>query len=207
MRVLVACEFSNIVRDAFIRRGHDAYSCDLQRADHPNQNFRRHIRGDVRPLLRERWDLVIAHPPCTYLSVASNCQLKLGLPLEEQPRELGILYGVLFFLDCLDANTDRVCVENPLPNKFGKRLLPHFTQIIHPWQYGHQVTKRTCLWLRGLPSLIPTNIVEPTHRLVTKSYTEQKGLMPTLPGVKDANDRSRTFIGIANAMAEQWGNL
>lgn len=208
MRVLVACEFSNTVRDAFLRRGHDAYSCDIQRADFPNPNWRRHLKCDVRPLLRERWDLVIAHPPCTYLSVASNCQLKKNAPLEEQSRKVGILNGAMFFLMCLDANSDKICVENPLPNKFGKMLLPRYTQVVHPWEYGHPVTKRTCLWLKGLPLLIPTYTVEPTHRLVSKSYVKQKGLKPTLPDVKsNANDRSRTFKGIADAMVDQWGNL
>lgn len=205
MRVLVACEFSNVVRDAFLLRGHDAYSCDLREADYPNPNFRRHIKGDVRSLLRERWDLVIAHPPCTYLSVASNCQLVKGAPLEEQPREDGILNGALFFWDCWEANAEKVCVENPIPNKFGKRLLPKYTQIVHPWQHGHPITKATCLWLRGLPKLQTTNVVKPVYRLVSKSYTKQRGLNPTLPGIKSAKDRSRTFQGVAQAMAEQWG--
>src|SRR3990167_3216708 len=195
MRVLVACEKSNTVRDAFLKRGHDAYSCDIQRADHPNPNFKRHIRGYVTPLLRERWDLVIAHPPCTYLSIGSSCRLIKGAPLEQQPRRDNIIDGALFFMLCLDANADKICVENPIPHRLTNELIPFkYTQIIHPWQYGYSYTKATCLWLKGLPKLKPTNIVEPTGAWVYDS-----------PNGQTANERSKTFQGIADAMAEQWG--
>jgi hypothetical protein len=155
MRVLVACERSNTVRDAFLERGHDAYSCDIEIAKFPNPNYKRHIRGDVRPLLKEPWDLVIAHPPCTYLCNSGVRWLKT---------ELGRInlmeLACIFFLDCLSANAPRVCVENPIQHGYAKELIGIApTQIIQPWQFGHGETKATCLWLKGLPNLKPTNIV------------------------------------------------
>jgi hypothetical protein len=137
MRVLVACEFSNTVRDAFLRRGHDAYSCDIQRADHPNKNFRRHIRGDVRPLLREPWDLVIAHPPCTYL-----CNSGVRWMTERAGRREAMLAAVVFFKECLAANAPMVCVENPIMCWYAKdELKVEPTQMIQPWQFGHPESK------------------------------------------------------------------
>lgn len=199
MKVLVACECSNTVRDAFLRLGHDAYSCDLQRADHPNKNWRRHIRGDVRPLLREKWDLVIAHPPCTYL-----CNSGVRWMKENDDRYRMMLEGARFFIDCLLANAPMVAVENPIHHKYARELIPPYDQIIHPWQYGHREQKQTCLWLRGLPCLQGTNDV-----------SEEMSIMPAnmrcrihyLSGKNRAKQRSKTFFGIARAMAEQWGCL
>lgn len=189
MRVLVACEFSNRVRDAFLRRGHDAYSCDLQRADHPNPNWRRHIRGGVRPLLRERWDLVIAHPPCTYL-----CNSGVRWIHERDGRLELVKEGAAFFLECLNTNAPRVCVENPTMHKYAWQYIKQEpTQAIHPWQFGEPESKRTCLWLRGLPSLIPTRIVG--GRLNRNGQIVRVG----------SNNRSRTYQGVANAMVAQWG--
>lgn len=203
MRVLVACECSNTVRDAFLKRGHDAYSCDLQRAAFPNPNWRRHIRGDVRPLLRERWDLVIAHPPCTYLSVISHCLLQRDKPLDDQPRRSGIIDGAIFFLDCMQTNADKICIENPIPNKFARELIPiKCTQVIQPWQFGHPFTKATHLWLKGLPPLQPTKVVTPTISWI------DSGKKVGARGIhRDPNLRSKTFQGIADAMADQWGGL
>lgn len=204
MRVLVACECSNTVRDAFLRRGHDAYSCDIQHADRPNKNWKRHIRGDVRPLLRERWDLVIAHPPCTYLSIVSGIHFKAGMPPEESnpQRYVKLLAGVQFFWDCFEANADKIVCENPIPNGHSREFLGDYTQIIQPWQFGHPYTKATCLWLKGLPKLQPTNIVKPTRPWVYLSGCNNyynKG------EAKNSKTRSKTFAGIAQAMAEQWG--
>lgn len=198
MRVLVACEFSNTVRDAFLRRGHDAYSCDLQRAVYPNPNFRRHIRGDVRPLLREKWDLVIAHPPCIYLSKIGACRFVSNMPFEEQPRASGVIEGAKFFIECLEANSRHICVENPTQHRYAKGLIGvDYTQTIEPWQFGHPYTKETHLWLTNLPLLQPTQIVEPVESWV--GGKNGKGV------VRDPNLRAKTFQGIADAMAKQWG--
>lgn len=189
MRVLVACEWSNTVRDAFLARGHDAYSCDLLRAEHPNPNWHRHIRGDVTPLLSEPWDLVIAHPPCTYL-----CNSGLRWMLTEDGRFDKMLKAAEFFKKCLEANSPRVCVENPLMHTWARRTVRvDPTQTVQPWQFGEPYTKSTCLWLRGLPKLQPTQIVSGRYNLTCH-----------LSGTK-SKERSRTYTGIALAMAEQWG--
>lgn len=191
MRVLIACEHSNTVRDAFLDRGHDAWSCDLKKADHPNVNFRRHIRGDVTPLLQEPWDLIIAHPPCTYL-----CNSGVRWFKEYPNRQLRMLEGALFFLACLSANAPKVAVENPIMHGYAKDVIGEEpTQIIQPWMFGHGETKATCLWLKGLPPLTPTNIVEGREQRIHKLW-----------GPKAAELRSITYKGIADAMATQWGS-
>lgn len=182
MRVLVACEESGRVRDAFIRRGHDAVSCDLLPSAGPGT----HIQGDVTALDLSAYDLVIAFPPCTYLSVSGN-RWHAGTERRE-----GALALVRFFLD---APCERVAVENPIGVISSRIRKPD--QIIQPWQFGHGETKATCLWLKGLPLLTPTNMVEGREQKVWKM-----GPSPTR-----ARDRSRTYPGIAEAMAEQWGSL
>lgn len=196
MRVLVACECSNTVRDAFLRLGHDAYSCDLQRADHPNPNWRRHIIDDVTELLRDKWDLVIAHPPCTYLS-------KIGA-MHMNKQRLDLMYeGVEFFKKCLNANADRICVENPILFKLAVRAIGvRPTQTIQPYQFGHYERKTTWLWLKNLPPLVPTKVNTPTSNWVDGG-TEGKGKGK----VRNSKLRARTFQGIANAMASQWSSL
>lgn len=190
MRVLVACECSNTVRDAFLARGHDAYSCDLQRAQAPNRNWRRHIVGDVRPLLREEWDLVIAHPPCTYL-----CNSGVHLLRDNPVRQEAMMWAVEFFVECLRANSPRVAVENPTQHCYAREHIPEPSQGVHPYQFGEPYTKLTYLWLKGLPKLVPTNVVSPVGGFV---YGKNDG--------KDRkNKRSKTVQGIADAMAEQWG--
>ena len=188
MRVLVACEFSGIVREAFLRRGHDAYSCDLRFTAY--YRSARHITGDVRPLLRQSWDLVIAHPPCTYLTNS-------GSPFLIRPGRIEkVKFGALLFLQCLNANAPRVCVENPIPHRAAKELIGEpYTQVIQPWQFGHGETKATCLWLKGLPPLVPTNVVE--------GREQRNRNLP--PSANRRMLRSLTFHGIARAMAEQWG--
>ncbi len=192
MRVLVACEWSNTVRDAFLARGHDAYSCDLERAEHPNRNWRRHIRGDVRPLLKEKWDLVIAHPPCTYL-----CNSGVWLLTKDwDTRSKLLIEAVVFFWECLQANAEKVCVENPVMHSYARaavKIRPK--QTIQPYQFGHPVSKATCLWLRGgLQPLRPTNVVKNKGEYICSKL-----------GSGDSQERSRTLTGIARAMAEQWG--
>lgn len=197
MKVLVACEYSGTVRDAFIRAGHDAMSCDLLPSETPGP----HYQGDARDLLGGGWDLLISHPPCTRLTNAGVRWLD-GPPkgrtrdeMWQEMREGAELFGAF-----LNAPIPRVCVENPVMHKHAKAAIPgyfEFTQSVQPWQFGHGETKRTCLWLRNLPPLMPTNIVEGREARVHR--------MP--PGPDRWKERSRFFTGIADAMAAQWGDL
>lgn len=187
-RVLVACEFSGIVRDAFAARGADAWSCDLLPTERPGQ----HIQGDVLPLLLERWDLVVAHPECTRLCNSGVRWLAERNLWEELDA------ACVFFQACLNANADRVAVENPIPHGHAlKRIGVRYSQVVQPWQFGHGETKATCLWLKGLPNLTPTKIVEGRAARVHREA----------PGPDRKNNRSRTMPGIAAAMAEQWMDL
>ena len=185
MRVLVACEFSGVVRDAFIARGHKAMSCDLLETERPGP----HYRGDVRDVIDGCFDLVIAHPPCTHIAVsgARHFAQKWNDGLQAQ--------GIAFFMAMARAPAPRVAIENPAC--IMSTLYRKPDQIIQPWQFGHGETKATCLWLKNLPLLVPTNIVEGRDARVHK--------MP--PGPNRWKERSRTFTGIAEAMADQWGGL
>lgn len=181
MRVLIACEFSGVVRDAFIKHGHDAVSCDLL----PTDELGPHIQGDVLEMLGDGWDLMIAHPPCTHLAVSGARWFK-----EKQTEQAEALE---FVRALLDAPIHMIALENPVSIISSRIRKPD--QIIQPWQFGHGETKATCLWLKNLPKLTPTNIVDGRENRVWK--------MP--PGPNRWKERSRTFRGIANAMAEQWG--
>ena len=180
-RVLVACEYSGVVRDAFLRSGHDALSCDLLPTETPGA----HHQGDVRDVLHDGWDLMIAHPPCTHLAVSGARWFKDKLA--EQAEALD------FVRLLLDAPIPRIALENPISIVSSRIRKPD--QIIQPWQYGHGETKATCLWLKDLPKLTPTNIVEGREARVHK--------MP--PSPDRWKERSRTYKGIAAAMAAQWG--
>jgi len=198
MKVLVACEFSGIVRDAFLERGHDAYSCDLLETESPKYKYTywpqcRHMRIDaIRAASIDSWDLVIAHPPCTYLC---NSGVRW---LHEQPDRWEKMVEAAKFMKALMEYGDKSAVENPIPHKYAVREIGRkYDQIIHPWQFGHGESKSTCLWLRGLPKLKPTSVVDGREQRVWK-----------LPPSKDRwKERSRTFTGIAAAMADQWGSL
>lgn len=197
MKVLVACEFSGTVRDAFLDRGHDAWSCDILPAE---TNSNRHIQGDVRDVLTWGWDmLIVAHPPCTRLCNSGVRWLSsppTGKTLDQMWRELDD--GAALFSDCWNAPVEKICVENPVMHKHAKsriRNYQEFTQSIQPWQYGHGETKRTCLWLKNLPPLTPTNIVAGRENRIHR--------MP--PGKDRQRERSRFYKGIAAAMAEKWG--
>lgn len=183
MRVLVACEYSGTVRDAFIARGHDAMSCDLLPTDRPGP----HYRGDVRDLLDDHWDLMIAHPPCTHLAVSGARWFK-----DKQQEQADALEFVRLLMD---APIPRIAVENPVSIISSRIRKPD--QIVQPWQYGHGETKATCLWLRNLPLLVPTNVVDGREAKVHR--------MP--PGPDRWKLRSLTYQGIADAMAEQWGGV
>lgn len=184
MRVLIACEFSGIVRDAFRKRGHDAWSCDLLP---PETDPDYHYNMDVLGILEWGWDIMIAHPPCTHLSVSGARWFKDKV--NEQAEALD------FVRRLLDAPIQRIALENPISIISTKIRKPD--QIIHPWQHGHGEIKATCLWLKNLPKLVPTNIVDGREARVWK--------MP--PGPDRWKERSRTLTGIAEAMAEQWGSI
>lgn len=198
MKVLVACETSGIVRDAFLALGHDAWSCDILPAERPSN---RHIVGDARPLLQPCWwdMLIVAHPPCTRLCNSGVRWLSKpppGRTLEQMAADLA--EGAALFSAFWNAPIDRVAVENPVMHGHAKRLIVNYrepSQSVQPWQFGHGETKRTCLWLKNLPLLIPTNVVEGRLARVHR--------MP--PSADRWKERSRFFPGIAAAMAAQWG--
>lgn len=182
MRILVACEYSGIVRDAFAAKGHEVWSCDLLETE----RLGNHYKGDVRDMLKESWDLMIAHPPCTHLAVS-------GARHFAAKQASGVQEEALYFVRMLlDAQIAKIALENPISIISSRIRKPD--QIIQPWQFGHGETKATCLWLKGLPKLEPTNIVGGRESRVHR--------MP--PGPDRWKDRSRTFAGIASAMASQW---
>ena len=180
MNILVACEYSGIVRSAFAALGHNAWSCDLLPTEIPGQ----HYQGDVRDLLKEKWDLMIAHPPCTHLAVSGARYF-----YRKQAEQAEALEFVRLLMN---APIEHIAIENPISVISSRIRKPD--QIIQPWQFGHGETKATCLWLKNLPKLQPSNIVEGREQRVHK--------MP--PSPDRWKERSRTFQGIANAMAEQW---
>lgn len=193
MKVLIACEFSGIVRDAFIARGHDAISCDLLPSERPGP----HYWGDVRDIINDGWDLMIAHPPCKYLSYAANHVW--NNPGRAELRE----QAMAFFMLLVNAPVARICVENPLgyPCKAYRKA----DQIIHPYYFGDPYKKRTLLWLKNLPTLVYGTVVEPPpvywrRGVIPVHYTESLGGHRVF-------SRSRFFLGVAKAMAEQWGVL
>ena len=219
MKVLVACEESQAVCKAFREKGHEAYSCDIQPCSGGHPEW--HIMQDVIPLLGGRcnfetmdgiehsmdgkWDLIIAHPPCTYLSNAGARWLYAGGELNAERYRKGI-EGKKFFMAMLNADCHRIAVENPIPSSIYD--LPQYTQIIQPYQFGEPWSKKTCLWLKGLEPLQPTNIVE-DYRTYCSSGSYSKTHEPKYKGASrkggSAKSRSKTFYGIAKAMAEQWG--
>jgi hypothetical protein len=198
MRALVACECSGVVRRALRARGHNAWSCDLKPAE-DGSPF--HIQGDaIRAAYGSSWDLLIAHPECTYLANSGAKHLYAGMKAENGPsgdRWAHMGAAASFFLALLNAPVARIAVENPIMLGHPRRLfgIPEPTQIIQPWMFGHGETKATCLWLKGLPALMPTNIVEGREQRVFRMA----------PGPDRKADRSRTYEGIAEAMADQWG--
>ena len=201
MRVLVACEYSGVIRDAFIRHGHDAISCDLLPSD---SDFGPHYQGDVFDIIQDGFDLMIAHPPCTYLCVPGAHYL------HKQPdRWQKMLEGKEFFMRLFSYGIDKMCIENPVPHKYAQ--LPKYDQIVHPWQFGHEQSKRTCLWLKGLPELIPTQVMHNHGDRYERSPAQQakygKWSNSKWYATSSAHERARTFQGIADAMAEQWGNI
>ncbi len=194
MKVLVACEYSGRVRKAFLDKGHDAISCDLL----PSEILGPHIQGDVQPLLKEKWDLIIAHPPCTYL-----CRQSLRWVISKE-KQKEFKNACRFFNLIKNNQCPKICIENPIPHTAAKQSMGDYSQIIQPWQYGHDYSKKTCLWLKGLPLLKPTKIVKVTYYTTPngKKYTKGWYFTP-----RNSIARSRTFQGIATAMANQWSDL
>ncbi len=192
MKVLIACEYSGAVRDAFLAAGHEAMSCDLLPTDVPGP----HYQGDVFDIINDGWDMVIAFPPCTHLAV-SGAKHFAAKRADGRQQE-----GIDFFTLFTNLNVKRVCIENPIG--IMSKLYRKPDQIIQPWMFGDKAQKSTCLWLKGLPLLVPTDIVDkgefyisPSGKKLPKWYSDNKS----------AKVRSKTFQGIANAMADQWGNL
>lgn len=194
MKVLVACEESQEVCKAFRALGHEAYSCDIQDCSGGHPEW--HIKGDALELLKMRWDMIIAFPPCTYLSNAGAKHLFRGGVLNEERYQKGLV-AKAFFLRFLDADCPKVAVENPIASRIFE--MPPYTQEIQPWQFGHPVQKKTRLWLKGLPPLKPTEIVD------YKCGCHEAGTWFMKGGKERQKNRSKTFPGIARAMAEQWG--
>ncbi len=207
MKVLIACEFSAIVRDAFAGRGHDAWSCDVLPTEKPGN----HLECDILTVLDRDWDLMIAHPPCTYLTNAGVRHLHdhvasrngVRAKIFGAARMEAMKDAAKFFLTLWNAPIHRICIENPIPHGYARDIIGDYTQLIQPWQFGHGEIKATCLWLKNLPPLMPTHrrddlfcAPEPPERVA------RVHLMA--PGPNRWKERSRTFTGIAKAMAEQW---
>lgn len=201
MRVLIACEESQVVCKAFRDLGHEAYSCDILPCSGGRPEW--HIQDDVLKHLNDGWDLIIAHPPCTYLSNAGATRLY------PKPGQLNVdrfakgLEAKQFFLKLLNCNCPKVCVENPIPSKVYQ--LPPYSQIIEPYFFGEPFKKKTCLWLRNLSHLKPTNIIKDGLQCWVSGGSRNKNNRLPSPGFRDSKTRSKTFKGIADAMAQQWG--
>ena len=205
MRVLVACEYSGTVRDAFIRAGHYAASCDILPSESPLGD---HYQCDIMDIIDHGWDLMIAHPPCTFMSNAGACRMYPQKGIVDPERLKKALDAKEFFMKLLDAPIPMICIENPKPlNIVG---LPPETQIIQPWMFGEPYTKKTLLWLKNLPPLIETDVI--TEGIVpfcpsgTGRKLGGKSLGAAIRG-NDSKNRSKFFKGMADAMAAQWGNL
>lgn len=204
MTVLVACEESQAVTIELRKLGHEAYSCDILPCSGGHPEW--HLQEDVIPLLNRKWDMIIAFPPCTYLSNAGACRLypkKGQLDLERYQKGLE---AKEFFLKILNADCPRIAVENPISSRVFE--MPKHTQEIQPWMFGDPYTKTTRLWLKGLPKLTPTNVVEPVAPYCPSNTSRKdRGKYGAAKRGEDAKNRAKTFQGIARAMAEQWGGV
>lgn len=218
MNVLIACEESQEVCKAFRERGHEAYSCDIQTCSGGHPEW--HIIGDCLPLLNGncefktmdgkkheqigKWDLLIAHPPCTFLTNAGAVRMRVNGEIQQE-RFAKAMEAKEFFMSCYNAECDHIAVENPTPMKIVG--LPPYSQAIQPYYFGHPYSKRTCLWLKGLPPLFPTEIISEHEPYVNGGSKDAHGNYRRFQGrgERDPKTRAKTFPGIAKAMAEQWG--
>ena len=192
MRVLIACEYSGVTRRAFAARGHDVMSCDLLESE---DNSPYHYIGDIRDMLAQPWDLMIAHPPCTDIAVSGAAWFKEKIADGRQERALD------FVRLLMAQDIPRIAIENPVSVISSKIRKPD--QIVQPWMFGHKEQKATCLWLKGLPKLLETNNVKAEMMLLPKRERERLHYLP--PSPTRWKERSRTFSGIAEAFADQWG--
>lgn len=205
MRILIACECSGKVRDAFIAKGHDAMSCDIL----PTRSHGPHYQGDVFDIIDDGWGMMIAHPPCTFLTLAGVRWLyhpeDTHLPSCERRRHpkyplrmLDFVQGVEFFKRLQEANIDKICIENSQPLQLATEMVGRYTQKVQPWMFGEAYTKGACLWLKNLPALIPTHGKGDYEKITAKCHHES-------PGPDRAMKRSDTYQSIADAMASSWG--
>lgn len=204
MKVLIACEYSGKVRDAFIAKGHEAISCDFEPTDRPGP----HYQGDVLDILGDGFDLMIAHPTCTYLTNTAVCHLHspdaTHPSLKGKPRWDALDEGAAFFKMLLECDIPLKAIENPIPHKYAvERIGRKYDQLVQPWMFGHMERKATCFWLEGLPNLLETNNVK--EEMLKLPKREQQRLHYLPPGPDRWKLRSETYQGIADAMAEQWG--
>lgn len=201
MKILVACEESQAVTIELRKLGHEAYSCDIIPCSGGHPEW--HLQVNALELLKMKWDMIIAHPPCTYLSNAGARHLWKGHQLNQERFEKGMA-AKEFFMAFLKADCPKIAVENPIPSKVFE--LPRYTQTVQPYEFGHPYTKKTCFWLKGLEPLVPTNVVEPEATWCPSgSYSGKHGEKHRGVFTKErAKNRSKTFPGIARAMAEQW---
>lgn len=210
LKVLVGCEYSGTVRDAFIAQGHDAMSCDLLPSDAGGP----HYQGDIFDIIDNGWDLAIFHPPCTYLTNAGVRWLHEHVAsrngkkptISGKARWVEMEKGAEFFKRLLESDIPRIAVENPIPHKYAvQRIGRKYDQIVQPWMFGHTERKATCFWLKGLPKLVPTNNVKAAMLLLPKREQQRLHFLPPSPDRWKL--RSKTFHGIAEAMAQQWGQV
>lgn len=197
MKVLIACEYSGIVRDEFLKLGHDAISCDLLPTDSPGP----HYQGDVFDIIGNGYDIMIAHPPCTYLTNSGVTWLHKDIK-----RWPMLFDGAEFFKKLLNAPIPKIAIENPIMHKYAKAIIGvEKTQVIQPWQFGHPESKATCFWLKGLDPLKETNNVKEQFLKRDKKEAQRLHYLP--PSPDRWKIRSKTFKGIAEAMAQQWGGI
>ena len=202
MKVLVACEESQRVCIEFRRLGHEAYSCDIEPCSGGHPEW--HLQVDALEMLKIHWDMIIAHPPCTYLSKAGAVRMRVkGEIVQERYQKM--LEAKAFFMKFYNADCPRIAIENPTPMKIVG--LPPYNQVIQPYDFGHPYSKRTCLWLKGLPPLFATEIIQDYEPYVNGGCKDAHGNYRRFQGRKerDKKTKSKTFLGIAKAMAEQWG--
>lgn len=204
IRVLVACEESQAVTIEFRKLGHEAYSCDIEPCSGGHPEW--HLQVDALQLLKMKWDLIIAHPPCTYMTNAGAVRMRVKGEIQPE-RYRKAMEAKEFFMRFYEADCQRIAIENPTPMKIVG--LPPYTQAIQPYQFGHPYSKRTCLWLKGLPPLVPTKVIEEHTPYVNGGCKDSHGNYRRFQGrnERDPKTRSKTFPGIAKAMAEQWGYL
>lgn len=204
MRILVACEESQAVTIEMRRLGHEAYSCDIQECSGGHPEW--HLKVDALELLKMRWDMLIAFPPCTYMTNAGAVRMRVGGVIQEE-RYKKAMEAKAFFMAFYNADIPKIAIENPTPMRLIG--LPKYNQVIQPYEFGHPYSKRTCLWLKNMPPLLPTELVAEHEPYINGGFKDAHGNYRRFQGRKerDQKTRSKTFPGIARAMAEQWAGM